>query len=128
MASRIVVLPDPVGPVRANKSAPWKSTTVRSRKAPKPTSSSRCGRIGFLEQLFEQRQNRLVGPPALTQVLGKELARRAAEAVFGGHGGLRGFQTDLAGGGEPSLDLLVDAHAGGLLHDYPQVGVGYRRW
>src|SRR3990172_10833370 len=108
MASRIVVLPDPVGPVRANKSAPWKSTTVRPRKAPKPISSTRCGCIGFLQQLLEQRQNRLVGPPALTQVLGKELPRRAAEAVLGGHGGLRGFQTDPAGGGGPRPYPLGD--------------------
>ena len=44
MASMMLDLPAPVGPVRANRSAPAKSTSVRSRKVLKPSMTSRSGR------------------------------------------------------------------------------------
>ena len=58
MASMTLDLPAPVGPVSANRSTPSKSTTVRSRNAVKPSSSSRTGLIRrrLLDQLGEERQ------------------------------------------------------------------------
>ena len=45
IASMTVDLPEPVGPTRAKKSAPAKSTVVGSRKDAKPAISSSTGRI-----------------------------------------------------------------------------------
>ncbi len=47
MPSMRLDLPDPVGPVRANRSAPSKSTMVGSRKAVNPCNSSRLGLMRF---------------------------------------------------------------------------------
>src|SRR3954447_4190822 len=76
MASTRLDLPDPVGPVNANRSAPSNSTTVRSRKAVKPSTSSRLGRMGFLQQRGEQRPEPRVGNIALGEIVGEQVVRR----------------------------------------------------
>src|SRR4051794_5418027 len=80
MASTRLDLPDPVGPVKANKSASSKSTTARSRKAVKPSTSSRLGRTGLLQQLGEQPGQPRVVDVTLGQVVAEEVVRRATRA------------------------------------------------
>src|SRR5437667_7334849 len=67
MASISEDLPAPVGPVIANRSSCSKSTTVRWRKAVKPSMSSLSGLTALLfQQLAEQAQHWRLGhlPPA----------------------------------------------------------------
>src|SRR3954468_10903307 len=80
MASTRLDLPDPVGPVKANRSASAKSTTARSRNAVKPSTSSRLGRTGLLQQLGEQPGQSRVVDVALGQVVAEQLVRRATRA------------------------------------------------
>ena len=93
MASIRLDLPEPVGPVRAKRSAPSKSTSTVSRNAVKPSTSRRSGRIGtprvaeLVVQLPEQGQQPLVLHVLLGQVLGEELVGRAAQP--GGRGSRR---------------------------------------
>ena len=82
MASITVDLPEPVGPTSANRSVSAKSTSVSSRKAPKP-SHARAGpaasgrpRRCVVEQLGEQGDEALVLDVALGEVL-RGTARRA---------------------------------------------------
>src|SRR3954470_5267732 len=83
MASTRLDLPAPVGPVNANRSAPSKSTTVGSRKAVKPSTSSRLGRMGLVQQLGEQLVEPLVGDPLVAEVLAEQLLRRPARPSGG---------------------------------------------
>src|SRR5687767_11356938 len=83
MASITLDLPAPVGPVRAKRSAPSKSISTGSRKAVKPATSRRSGRIGGLrlvEQLGEQGQQALVVLTPLRQVLGEQVLRGPARS------------------------------------------------
>src|SRR2546421_6732220 len=80
MASTRLDFPDPVGPVRAKTSAPSKSTTAGSRNDVNPSSSSRLGRMGVLQQVGKQRHQPGVVDGLLGQVLAEELLGRAAGA------------------------------------------------
>src|SRR3954470_5905527 len=86
MASRMLVLPAPVGPVMTNRSSGSKSTSCRSRNAVKPSIASLSGRTGdLLEELVEQLDEALVGrrAVAVAVVAGEELARREAPQLPG---------------------------------------------
>src|SRR2546421_8113896 len=78
MASTRLDLPAPVGPVSANRSAPSKSTTVGSRNAVNPSTSSRLGRMRRIQEIGEQGLNSRVLDPPLGEVLAEQLLRRAA--------------------------------------------------
>src|SRR5688500_12253855 len=78
MASTMLDLPAPVGPLRANTSAPSKSTTARLRKDVKPSSSSRLGRMGVLQQLGEERLQSWVFDVLLFEIGGEQVLRGAA--------------------------------------------------
>src|SRR3954454_22196544 len=76
MASTKLDLPDPVGPVKANRSTSSNSTTVGSPNAVKPSTSSRLGRMRFLQQRAEQRGEPAIVDLPLGQVVGEQLVRR----------------------------------------------------
>src|SRR5689334_11752680 len=84
MASIRLDLPAPVSPVSANRSTPAKSTTVRSRNAVKPSSSRRtgltastpCSRRALLDQLVEERRQRLVDGSSRRREVLPEARRR----------------------------------------------------
>ena len=87
-ASRIELLPEPVGPVIANRSRPSKSTTCGSRKAVKPRISRRIGRIGSVlpvadegQDLVERgQQPRVRVDPVGHPLVGRELVARTERA------------------------------------------------
>src|SRR3954447_21983931 len=87
MASTRLDLPEPVGPVKANRSAPSNSTTVRSRKAVKPSTSSRLGRTGLLQQLRKQPGDAGIVDGPLGQVVGEQVVGRASGPVAAVAGG-----------------------------------------
>ena len=62
MASITVDLPEPVGPTSANTSVSVKSTSVGSRKAPKPRIRSRIGRISRHPRWPRRRGARRTAP------------------------------------------------------------------
>src|SRR5437763_16769507 len=76
MASTRLDFPAPVGPVKANRSAPVKSTSACSRKAVKPSTSRRSGRTGLLQQLGEQAREAGIVDVALGQVVAEQLMGR----------------------------------------------------
>ena len=85
MASMMLDLPAPVGPTRANRSAPVKSTTVGPRKAVKPSTSSRTrphARPRPRSSIAARRPARRTGATtrsscgvALAEVLGEQVVR-----------------------------------------------------
>src|SRR5689334_2953346 len=108
MASITVDLPEPVGPLSANRSTPEKSISVGSRNTPKPATSSRSGRIddlphrvtrrtgrarrlrrgagagagGLVEQLVEESEQSGILDAALIEVGGEELVGRATVSLL----------------------------------------------
>src|SRR3954447_26047853 len=82
MASTRLDLPDPVAPVKANRSVPLKSTTTGSLNEVNPSSSSRSGRIGVLQQLGEQGQEPCVVDGLLGEVLAEQLVRRSSPPAW----------------------------------------------
>ena len=102
MASMTLDLPAPVGPVSANRSTPSKSTTVRSRKAVKPSSSSRTGLTGAQSSTSSAKSagQRLVDlAPRGRQVLPEQRRRFATVAVDSGAGRTVGATPVAAPGG-----------------------------
>src|SRR4249920_3488846 len=113
MASIRLDLPEPVGPVRAKRSAPSKSTSTVSRNAVKPSTSRRSGRIDaprvaeLVVQLPKQGQQPLVLYVLLGQVLGEKLVGRAPQPGGAGlGGGIGGTSRHLHGVGKELADLL----------------------
>src|SRR4051812_11706433 len=78
MASTMLDLPAPVGPVSANRPAPGKPTWGGCRTAVTPSSWSRSGRRDVLQQLREQCRQSFVGDAVFGEVLGEQLVRRGS--------------------------------------------------
>src|SRR5690606_29119386 len=113
MASMTELLPEPVAPVRANKSAPPKSTSVRSRNGANPTISSRSGLMGLLQQLVEEIHDRLVVSIDLGQILHEQIPVRATVATAPGSGMLAARRV------EDHVDGLGDEVPGGVRQPGP---------
>src|SRR5690554_8163277 len=74
------LLPAPVGPVRANRSSPEKSTSIRSRKGANPSIVRRSGLMSLLHQRIEQLDDSLVDRVDLVEVLDEQLVMGPASA------------------------------------------------
>src|SRR5690606_2470587 len=126
MASMMLDLPAPVGPVSTKRSASPKSMTVRSRKDAKPLISSRVGRKGFLQQFVEQGDDALVGGVALFEVAGEQLDWRGIVLLSDRGRLVVALGLDDAhvhGVGQALADGFGEAGAGGFVEEDPEVGI-----